>query len=145
MMAKSLQSCPTLCDPMDCSPPGSSVHEILQVRIPGSGLPFPYSGRRKCRIPGFNPWVGKIPWRKKRTATHSSTLSWGIPWTEEAGGLRSMGSQRVGHDWVTAHEHNTYITLCQVWMTTGAERWTMTFCPLLLSLCSVGEDIRAHC
>ena len=27
------QSCPTLCDPMDCSPPGSSVHEILQVRI----------------------------------------------------------------------------------------------------------------
>ena len=27
------QSCPTLCDPMDCSPPGSSVHGILQVRI----------------------------------------------------------------------------------------------------------------
>ena len=27
------QSCPTLCDPVDCSPPGSSVHEILQVRI----------------------------------------------------------------------------------------------------------------
>ena len=31
--AQSLQSCPTLCDPMDCSPPGSSVHEILQARI----------------------------------------------------------------------------------------------------------------
>ena len=31
--AKSLQSCPTLCDPMDCSPPGSSVHEIFQARI----------------------------------------------------------------------------------------------------------------
>ena len=29
----SLQSCPTLCDPMDCSPPGSSVHGILQARI----------------------------------------------------------------------------------------------------------------
>ena len=27
------QSCPTLCDPMDCSPPGSSVHGILQARI----------------------------------------------------------------------------------------------------------------
>ena len=27
------QSCPTLCDPMDCSPPGSSVHVILQARI----------------------------------------------------------------------------------------------------------------
>ena len=32
--AKLLQSCPTLCDPMDSSPPGSSVHRILQARIP---------------------------------------------------------------------------------------------------------------
>ena len=32
--AKSLHSCPTLCDPMDCSPPGSSVHGILQAKIP---------------------------------------------------------------------------------------------------------------
>ena len=31
--AKSLQSCSTLCDPMDCSPPGSSVHGILQARM----------------------------------------------------------------------------------------------------------------
>ena len=31
--AKSLQSCPTLCDPIDCSPPGSSVHGILQAGI----------------------------------------------------------------------------------------------------------------
>ena len=33
MHAKLLQSCPTLWDPMDCSPPGSSVHGILQARI----------------------------------------------------------------------------------------------------------------
>ena len=33
MWAKSFQSCPTLCDPMDCSPPGSSVHGILQARM----------------------------------------------------------------------------------------------------------------
>ena len=31
-------------------------------------------------------------------ATHSSVLAWGIPWTEEPGGLQSMGSRRVGHD-----------------------------------------------
>ena len=31
-------------------------------------------------------------------ATHSSILAWEIPWTEEAGGLQSTGSQRVGHD-----------------------------------------------
>ena len=33
------------------------------------------------------------------TATHSSILAWSIPWTEEPGGLQSMGSQRVKHDW----------------------------------------------
>ena len=32
-------------------------------------------------------------------APHSSTLGWKIPWTEEPGGLLSMGSHRVGHDW----------------------------------------------
>ena len=35
-------------------------------------------------------------------ATHSSTLAWEIPWTEEPGRLQSMGSWRVGHNWVTA-------------------------------------------
>ena len=34
-------------------------------------------------------------------ATHSSIPAWGIPWTEEPGGLQSMGSQRVGHDRTT--------------------------------------------
>ena len=35
---------------------------------------------------------------EKETATHSSTLSWKIPWTEGTGRLQSMESQRVGHD-----------------------------------------------
>ena len=35
---------------------------------------------------------------EKGTATHSSILAWRIPWTEEPGGLQSMGLQRVGHD-----------------------------------------------
>ena len=34
-------------------------------------------------------------------ATHSSILAWRTPWTEEPGGLQSMGSQRVGHHWAT--------------------------------------------
>ena len=34
--------------------------------------------------------------------THSRTLSWKIPWTEEPGMLHSMRSQRVGHDWATS-------------------------------------------
>ena len=35
---------------------------------------------------------------EKGMATHSSILAWRIPWTEEPGGLQSMGSQRVGHN-----------------------------------------------
>ena len=35
---------------------------------------------------------------EKETATHSSILAWEIPWTEEPGGLRSMGLQTAGHD-----------------------------------------------
>ena len=38
---------------------------------------------------------------KKEMVTHSSTLAWEIPWTEEPGGLQSMGLQRVGHDLAT--------------------------------------------
>ena len=36
---------------------------------------------------------------EKAMATHSSTLAWKIPWTEEPGEVPSMGSHRVGHDW----------------------------------------------
>ena len=39
-------------------------------------------------------------------ATHSSILAWEIPWTEESGGLQSVGSQRVGHNWATEHSSN---------------------------------------
>ena len=35
---------------------------------------------------------------EKALVTHSSTLAWKIPWTEEPGRVQSMGSQRVGHD-----------------------------------------------
>ena len=46
-------------------------------------------------------WVQSLGWEdslEKRMATHSSILAWEIPWTEEPGGLQSMGLQRVGQD-----------------------------------------------
>ena len=46
----------------------------------------------------FNTWVRKIPWRRKWPLLYSC---WEIPWTEEPGGLQSMGSQRVGYDLAT--------------------------------------------
>ena len=53
---------------------------------------------------GFNPWVGKSS-LKKEIATCSSVLAWEFPRTEEPGGLQSVGSQWVGHDWATEHTH----------------------------------------
>ena len=46
------------------------------------------------------PLGQEVPPRKEM-ATHSIILAWKIPQTEEPGGLQSMGSQRVGHDWET--------------------------------------------
>ena len=46
-------------------------------------------------------WVWFLGWEdplEKEMATHSSIPAWRIPWTEEPGGLQSMGSQRVGHN-----------------------------------------------
>ena len=46
-------------------------------------------------------WVQSLGWEdplKECTATHSSILTWRIPWTEEPGGLQLMGLQRVGYD-----------------------------------------------
>ena len=46
--------------------------------------------------------VGSIPGLgrslEEGMATHSNSLAWRIPWTEESGGLQSIGTQRVGHD-----------------------------------------------
>ena len=42
--------------------------------------------------------LGQEDSSEKGMATHSSLLAWRIPWTEESGGLQSMGSQKVGHD-----------------------------------------------
>jgi len=43
-------------------------------------------------------YLGQEDPLEKEMETHSSTLAWKIPWTEEPGRLQSMGSQRVGHD-----------------------------------------------
>ena len=57
-------------------------------------------------------WVLSLGWEyplEEGMITHSSILAWRIPWTEEPGGLQSMGSQRVRHDWGTKHtaQHKT--------------------------------------
>ena len=56
----------------------------------------------------WETWVWSLCWEdplEKEKATHFSILAWKIPWTEEPGGLQSMGSQRITHDRVTDHAH----------------------------------------
>ena len=142
MSAKLLRLCPTLCYPMDCSLPGSSVHGILQASVlewiampssRGSSPPRDQTFSMHLFFPGLSSrGVGEDGWMDQRwglqnacgrltrrggcwrfwekladkmllkpcfLATHSSVLAWRIPGTAEPGGLPSMGSQRVGHDW----------------------------------------------
>ena len=65
------QSCPTFCDPMDCSLPGSSLHGILQARVLewgaisfSRGSSWPRDWTRVSHIPGryFNLWVTREAW-----------------------------------------------------------------------------------
>ena len=114
--------------PMGCNPPGFSVHGILQARIlEWIAIPFPRGSSWssnwtwvscilyhlaslvaqtvKCLPTMWETWVLSLGWEdplEKEMATHSSILAWKIPWTEAPGRLRSMGSQRVRHDWVTS-------------------------------------------
>ena len=53
-------------------------------------------------------FLGQEDLLEKGMATHSSILAWKIPWAEKPGGLQSMGSQRVRHDWAT----NAFIYMC---------------------------------
>ena len=67
------------------------------LQFPLCKMGFP--GGSEVKAPACN--LGHLGWEdslEKEMATHSSILAWRIPWTEEPGGLQSMGSQRVGHD-----------------------------------------------
>ena len=107
---------------MDCNPWGSSVHGILQARIlewvaisfsRASARPRDWTNPhllywQEDSLPTEPPqksWLHlslNSLLEEKAMTTHSSTLAWKIPWAEEPGRLRSMGSRRVGHDWATS-------------------------------------------
>ena len=85
------------------SPPTLNLSQHQGLFIPLGAIGLPRWVRHEesacqCRRPKFHPWVGEIP-LEKEMVTHSSFLAWEIPWSEEPGGLWSMGSQRVRHDW----------------------------------------------
>ena len=97
------------------SPPGDAGDTADLGLIPGSGRfpgggnsnPLQYSwdslvAQTVKRLPAMPETrvqsLGRENPLEKEMATHSSILAWEILWTDEHGGLQSMGSQRVGHD-----------------------------------------------
>ena len=78
LLAKSLQSCPTLCNPMNYSPPGSSVHGILQARlleqvaILAKALIAEISTSKRHLLQRWLSWINRLP------ATHLDKVS--CPW-----------------------------------------------------------------
>ena len=82
--AKSLQSCPTLCDPIDGSPPGSAVPGIFQARtLEWVAIAFSLVAQMVKNPPAMQEtWVRALGWEDgldKGTATLSSILAWRIP------------------------------------------------------------------
>ena len=74
---------------------------------------------------------------EKVMAPHSNTLAWKTPWTEEPGGLQSMGSLRVGHDWATSLSLFSFMHWRRKWQPTpvilpgeSQGRWSLVGCRL---------------
>ena len=112
--------------------PGSSVGKEATCNagdtglIPGSGsssgegidYPLQYSwaflvAQMVKNLPAmWKTWVWPLGWEDPVNvgmATHSSILAWNIPWTEDSGGLQTMGLQRVRHDWETKNSTDSCV------------------------------------
>ena len=80
------------------------------------GKPASLVAQMVKRLPAmWETQVRSLSWDnplEKEMATRSSILTWKIPWTEKPGRLQSMGSQRVGHDWVTSLSFFLIFSVC---------------------------------
>ena len=90
----------------------SSIPGLWRFLGEGIGYPLQYSWASLVVQIVKNPpemqeaWVWYLGWEdplEEGMTTHCSILAWRIPWTVKPGGLQSMGSQRVGHNWTTRH------------------------------------------
>ena len=79
-------------------------------------------------------WVRSLGWEdplEKGMAAHSSILAWRIPWTEEPGGLQSMGSQESDTTWRLNHHHQFTPTCWEIKHQTKHHRYYSLFICLL--------------
>ena len=111
--AKSLQSCPTLCDPMDGSPPGSPVPGILQARISEwVAISFSNAWKWKVKVKSLcRVWLFATPW----TAAHQAPLCMGFSRQECWSGV-PLPSPARSPSWV--HQQGKLSGTCCLWTNT---------------------------
>ena len=111
--------CSCLENPMDGRAWWAAVHGVAQSRTRLSDFPFTFH---------FHAL-------EKEMATHSNVLAWRIPGMGEPGGLLSMGSHRVGHDWRDLAEAGTSLVVL----------WLRLWAPNTVGLGSIpGQGTRSH-
>ena len=121
---------------------GEELTKVRSLLLHGQGILL--INLWMCGRPGFDPWVGKIPWWRVWQPT-PVFLSGESPWTEEPGGLQSMELQRVRPNWACMHTKQisdpTYEFLLCFWYT-----FSVLFqkSELLLHLLSIGQRTRAY-
>ena len=111
--AKSLQSCPTLCDPIDGSPPGSAVPRILQARIL-EWVPISFSNawKRKVKVKSLScVWLFVTRW----TAAYQAPPSMDFPGKSTGVGChcllhqRSLGWSNFAPDWIVMYNNKFWM------------------------------------
>ena len=100
------QSCPTVCNPMDCSLPGSSIHEIFQAREYWSGLPFPSPG--DLPDPGVEPGSPALQADTSPSVTREATVG-RVQLEQEWPWVRKCWSQVI---WTEVH-YAGLLLLCE--------------------------------
>ena len=127
-----LSQCTSPKHPVSCIKPGLAIHltyDIIHVSMLFSQIippsPSPTESVRLfyisvslllSRIQGYRYHLSKF---HIYVLVYSSTLAWKIPWTEEPGGLQSMGSRRVRHDWATSLSLFTFMHWRRKWQPTS--------------------------
>ena len=79
-------------------------------------------------------WFRSLDWEgplEEEIATCSSILVWKVLWTEEPGGLQSMGSQRIRYEWESTH-HTPLDSTPSLWRTFWGKPWTIWYFPLII-------------
>ena len=129
---KSLQSCPTLCDPIDSSPPGSAVPGILQVRtLEWVALSFSNAWKWKVKVKSLScVWLLATPW----TEAHQAPPSMGFSRQEYWSGvpLPSPKTKLTLAYLNTCRYKPQYITIAKIF----EDRIMFTLSPLKMYLCT---------